>query len=164
MPKLRKPTKSGPKVSGIQLAMFTSVSYNKGIQTGAEDEATSPAPSQNREGASIMAKTYTNIPDSPSQIADSDDFQPSKRKTYPQNWPAYNAAQTSEKDTFHSLLANLCSHVQQPTYTFGRPRFPLADMVYVGAIKVYSGFSARRFNCDVQEACRSGIHRHSAVI
>ena len=30
-------------------------------------------------------------------------------------------------------------------------------MVYVGAIKVYSGFSARRFNCDVQEACDQGF-------
>ena len=27
------------------------------------------------------------------------------RPTYPQDWPAYNAAQTSEKDTFSPLLA-----------------------------------------------------------
>ena len=29
------------------------------------------------------------------------------RKTYPQDWPAYNAAQTAEKDTFVSLHSYL---------------------------------------------------------
>ena len=56
-----------------------------------------------------------------------------QRKTYPQNWPAYNAAQTSEKDNFKSLLADLCANVVQPDYIFGRPGLPLADMVYAGA-------------------------------
>ncbi len=79
-----------------------------------------------------------------------------RRKTYPQDWPAYNAAQTSEKDSFKSLLADLCANIVQPTYNFGRPRLPFADMVYVGAIKVHSGFSARRFNCDVREAHKQG--------
>ena len=81
---------------------------------------------------------------------------PSPRKTYPQDWPAYNAAQTSEKNHFHQLLADLCANIDQPEYIGGRPRLPLADMVFVGAIKVYSGFSARRFNCDVQEAHEQG--------
>jgi hypothetical protein len=31
----------------------------------------------------------------------------SKSVTYPQNWPAYNAAQQNEKDEFQSLLADL---------------------------------------------------------
>src|ERR1700729_2712538 len=30
------------------------------------------------------------------------------RKTYPQNWPQYNAAQTNEKRQFLVLLADLC--------------------------------------------------------
>ena len=79
-----------------------------------------------------------------------------KRKTYPQDWPAYNAAQTSEKDHFHQLLADLCANVAQPEYTGGRPRLPLADMVFAGAAKVYSGFSTRRFNCDVRKAQEQG--------
>ena len=29
------------------------------------------------------------------------------RKTHPQDWPAYNAAQTSEKNAFMVLLADL---------------------------------------------------------
>ena len=78
------------------------------------------------------------------------------RKTYSQDWPAYNAAQTSEKDTFMVLLGDLCAGIAQPEYSFGRPRLSLADMVYTGATKVYSGFSARRFDCDVREAHRNG--------
>ena len=55
-----------------------------------------------------------------------------------------------------SLLADLCAGVPQAEYTFGRPRLPMADMVYTGALKVYSGFSARRFDSDVREAHRKG--------
>ena len=79
------------------------------------------------------------------------------RKSYPQDWPAYNAAQTAEKDTFVSLLSDLCAGVAQPDYSFGRPSLPLADMAYAATMKVYTGFSARRFNCDVQEAHRQGF-------
>ncbi len=79
------------------------------------------------------------------------------RKTYPQDWPAYNAAQTSEKDTFMVLLTDLCAGIVQPEYDFGRPRLPMADMVYTGATKVYSGFSARRFDCDVRDAYSQGL-------
>ena len=79
------------------------------------------------------------------------------RPTYPQDWPAYNLAQTSEKDTFMALLADLCTNIPQPEYSFGRPRLPLADMVYTGALKVYTGFSARRFDCDVRQASRQGL-------
>ena len=82
---------------------------------------------------------------------------PLPRKTYPQDWPRYNAGHTSEKDTFVVLLADLCSGIAQPEYRFGRPRLPLADMVYVGATKVYSGFSARRFDSDVRDAQRKGF-------
>ena len=55
------------------------------------------------------------------------------------------------------LLADLCAGTSQPEYSFGRPRLPLADMVYTGATKVYSGFSARRFDCDVRDAQRKGF-------
>ena len=79
------------------------------------------------------------------------------RKTYPQDWPAYNAAQTSEKDTFKILLADLCSGIRQPEYDYGRPRLPVADMVYTAVSKVYAGFSARRFDSDVREAHRQGF-------
>jgi len=34
--------------------------------------------------------------------------------TYTQNWSAYNAAQTQEKDRFMPMLADLCSTIPQP--------------------------------------------------
>ena len=100
----------------------------------------------NQDGGSSSTMTATNLNPTTAN--------PQPRKTYPQDWPAYNAAQTSEKDTFMVLLADLCANIPQPEYSFGRPRFPLADMVYTGTTKVYAGFSARRFDCDVRDACR----------
>ena len=81
----------------------------------------------------------------------------SVKVTYGQDWAAYNAAQTSEKDTFMVLLADLCAGIPQPEHTLGRPRLPLGDMVYTGALKVYTGFSARRFDSDVRQAHRQGF-------
>ena len=79
------------------------------------------------------------------------------RKTYPQNWPAYNAAQCSEKDSVMALLGDLCAQIEEPPYKGGRPALSLTDMVYVSTMKTYEGFSARRFNCDVQDARRRGF-------
>jgi len=64
--------------------------------------------------------------------------------TYKQNWPAYNAAQTEEKERFIVLLDTLCKLVDQPAQAKGRPRLPLADMIFACAYKVYSCFSSRR--------------------
>ncbi len=77
--------------------------------------------------------------------------------TYPQNWTAYNAAQCEEKTRFVSLLHDLCQNVQQPAQTMGRPRLPLSEMLFSCAYKVYSGFSSRRFTCDLQEAQSNGL-------
>jgi hypothetical protein len=46
------------------------------------------------------------------------------KPTYPQEWPAYNAAQTHEKDKFLSLLHDLCSGIPEPPPAIGRPRIP----------------------------------------
>ena len=155
MPRRRKSPKIDHNVSECQLDLFTSVNYN--VDTGAKGVAAPMAPSQSREVTSTMTTTYDTRPDSPMQVGQADEIQQPKRPTYPQNWPSYNAAQTAEKDLFKSLLADLCACVEQPAYSFGRPRFPLADMVYAGATKVYSGFSARRFDCDVREAYTRGF-------
>jgi transposase len=76
-----------------------------------------------------------------------------QRTTYPQAWSAYNAAQTSEKDKFQSLLFDLCKGVEgtEPKKT-GRPRLPLSDAIFSAAFKVYSTVSARRFMTDLREA------------
>src|SRR5262249_39602538 len=77
---------------------------------------------------------------------DTTNVQPSakaKRKTYPQQWPEYNAAQTNERRHFGELLAELCRTVEEPPRTGrGRPPIPLADQVYAATMKVYSLFSA----------------------
>ena len=80
------------------------------------------------------------------------------RKTYPQNWTAYNAAQSEEKTRFGVLLADLCRGIQQPIHEGrGRPALPLADMLFASAYKVYTGFSSRRFTSDLRDAKTEGL-------
>lgn len=78
------------------------------------------------------------------------------RSTYPQDWPAYNAAQSHEKALFQPLLHDLCRGIAEPPQTCGRPRLPLADMVFAAAFKVYSTVSGRRFSCDLADAHQRG--------
>ena len=81
-----------------------------------------------------------------------------KRKTYAQDWPAYNAAQTEEKARFGTLLSELCRGVPQPVQKGrGRPSLPLSDMLFACAYKVYTGFSSRRFTSDLRNAEENGL-------
>lgn len=83
-----------------------------------------------------------------------------KRVIYRQDWRSYNAAQSGEKDEFVTLLTDLCRSVPQPLQANGRPRLPLSDMLFACAYKVYVGFSARRFTCDLKDAREDGfIHK-----
>jgi transposase len=79
------------------------------------------------------------------------------RVTYKQNWTAYNKAQTEEKRRFGEMLNELCQTIPEPEYTFGRPRLPLADMAFACAYKVYTGFSSRRFTCDLKDMQAEGM-------
>lgn len=79
------------------------------------------------------------------------------RVTYAQNWPVYNAAQVSEKETFLNLLRDLCANVPEPAQTRGRPRIPLSDMLFAAGCKVYSTSSARRFMTDLRDAQSKGF-------
>lgn len=79
-----------------------------------------------------------------------------QRKTYKQQWTAYNQAQTCEKSEFQRLLANLCKGVGSPSQTNGRPRKPLEDMMFACVYKIYSTFSSRRFTTDLIEAHQKG--------
>ncbi len=80
-----------------------------------------------------------------------------KRVTYPQQWEAYNAAQTTEKSSFRVLLHNLCKGLQDPPMKNGRPRLPLRDSIFAACYKVYSTFSGRRFMTDLREAQSEGF-------
>jgi len=72
--------------------------------------------------------------------------------SYSQDWKAYNKSQTSEKLIFMKLLKDLCENVEQPEYKFGRPTLPFADMLFGSVMKVYTGFSLRRFMSDMKIA------------
>jgi len=77
--------------------------------------------------------------------------------TYEQNWSAYNKAQTNEKLIFMKLLKDLCENAEQPIYKFGRPTLPFSDMLFGSIMKVYTGFSLRRFMSDMQIARSMGL-------
>jgi transposase len=80
-----------------------------------------------------------------------------ERTTYPQNWSAYNEAQTNEQDKFQTLLADLCSGLVSAPTKNGRPRLPLSDAVFNITFKVYSTVSQRRFMSDLREAHNRGF-------
>jgi transposase len=79
------------------------------------------------------------------------------KKTYKQNWPAYNEAQITEKSRFRVLLADLCRGLPQIPSKGGRPRVPISDVVFACAYKVYSTVSSRRFGTDLTEAFEKGF-------
>jgi len=81
----------------------------------------------------------------------------SVRISYPQNWPAYNRAQTQEKAMFCTLLRDLAASVPEPEQKKGRPRVPVADAIFCGAYKVYTTVSSRRFMTDLREAHAAGL-------
>jgi hypothetical protein len=80
-----------------------------------------------------------------------------KRVTYKQEWSAYNKAQTNEKSQFLALLFELCEGIEEPIQTFGRPRLPLADIIFAATFRTYSTFSGRRFMSDLRDALAKGF-------
>ena len=79
------------------------------------------------------------------------------QRTYPQNWTAYNAAQTHEKAQFLDLLRDLCAGVTELEKSkTGRPRIPVQDVVFSACYKIYSTVSGRRFMTDLREAQAKG--------
>jgi transposase len=81
----------------------------------------------------------------------------SKRITYSQKWSAYDKSQQEEKARFLELLSDLIQDVEEPSYTFGRPRIPIRDLLFASGLKVYTQFSLRRFISDLKTAKDSGF-------
>lgn len=77
-------------------------------------------------------------------------------KKYTQQWPEYNEAQTKEKLLFYKLLDELLNVIPERTYTFGRPRKSLRDMIFCCMIKIYSNTSSRRIISDIKLAKEAG--------
>ncbi len=78
------------------------------------------------------------------------------RKTHSQSWPEYNKAQQFEKGHFIEFLHQLCSGIEEPIQTNGRPRLPLADIIFGLVYKTYTGVSGRRFASDLRDALAKG--------
>ena len=80
-----------------------------------------------------------------------------KKKTYKQNWPLYNLAQTTEKHRFQILLHDLCRGLPDPPRGKRGPASrPTSDCIFSIVYKVYSTFSSRRFQCDLNDAHERG--------
>jgi len=99
-----------------------------------------------------LKRETTTTPDGETTVTETQ----AVRVTYPQNWPAYNAAQTAEKELFCHLLRDLCSAVPEPERGKGRPPVPVSDALFAAGYKVYSTVSARRFMSDLREAQTNG--------
>jgi len=79
------------------------------------------------------------------------------RKTYPQDWPCYNRAQTGEKAKFLDLLDDLCRGIPEPErQKNGRPPLPIHDALFAACYKIYSTVSGRRFMTDLRDAQAKG--------
>jgi transposase len=102
-----------------------------------------------------IVKTVETAPDGSQVVTESVKV---TRKTYTQDWPAYNAAQVAEKDTVQVLLRSLCDGIHAPPRaTRGRKPLAFSDAAYAMTMKVYTTVSGRRASGDIR-ACAEGGH------
>ena len=86
----------------------------------------------------------------------------SPRVSYPQDWPAYNEAQTNEKLLFLQLLGELTAQVPSEERTgAGRPPADLGEMIFACCMKIYLNFSSRRTVSDLKLAQQLEYLGHS---
>jgi transposase len=80
------------------------------------------------------------------------------RKTYSQDWTAYNRAQTHEKSELQALLYELCKTLPEAVGRRGkgRPSLSLPDIIFSSVTKIYSTISGRRFDTDLRDAKARG--------
>lgn len=94
----------------------------------------------------------SELVDPPEQIAEK------PKKTYSQNWPAYNMAQQNEKTNFLRLLVGFCASLEdEQVRGRGRPPIPTKDRAFLACHKVFEGISSRRFQSDQMSAYLSGL-------
>ncbi|MFH1664516.1 MAG: transposase [archaeon] len=64
--------------------------------------------------------------------------------SYPQAWRAYTEAQKCEVNQFEVLLKDLLKEIEEPEYSFGRPKLSRKEVLFCAIQKVYSQLSSRR--------------------
>jgi len=100
-----------------------------------------------------MKRETTNHADGSTTVTETMEIKATARKTYKQDWPAYNEAQTNEKHEFQRLLFDLCKNLPTPPQAGrGQRRLPMSDAVFAVTFKIYSTVSGRRFMCDLSDA------------
>jgi transposase len=101
-----------------------------------------------------FVQTIENHADGTQTVTESMSY---SRTTHQQNWPAYNEAQTSEKDTVQALLRGLCDGVHTPAHDGRGPKpIPLSDVLFAMTMKTYSMMSARRATTDIEASAEAG--------
>jgi len=94
-------------------------------------------------------------------IAPKEPIKEDSNKTYPQDWIAYNQAQTQEKILFLELLYDLTSQMpKQNNGRRGRPSIDTGDMIFCCCLKIYLDFSSRRTESDIKLAYDLGYIDH----
>lgn len=93
------------------------------------------------------------------QSAKHDQEPTSYRKTYRQDWNAYNSYQVHEKEYLPPLLYHLCKSIDDEPEEAqrGRPRISLRNAIFSAALKVGSNLSARRFMPELRQAKEKGL-------
>lgn len=87
-----------------------------------------------------------------------EETEPNERVTYPQVWPAYNKAQSSEKLLFLQITTELAlMSREQIRNKVGRPQVDLNELVFCCCLKIYSGLSGRRLISDLDIAREQGF-------
>ena len=86
-----------------------------------------------------------------------------EKKSYPQDWQAYNEAKCSEQLSLMKILSDICLTVEQPAYERGRPRLSISDLIFTSALRVYTGYSLRRFMASMQKAMAEGYIQTSCT-
>ena len=105
---------------------------------------------ENPDGTTTVTETLT--------VTETVEKTVERKTTYPQNWTAYNAAQSVERHRVQELLAELVRGIAEPARTGkGRKPHSVRDSIYAMVMKVYSTFSARRFSCDLKDAHANGF-------
>ncbi len=83
------------------------------------------------------------------------------KKVYPQDWQAYNEAQTQEKILFMEFLNELTANIPPMEYKGnGRPPTDIGEMIFSICLKTYLDFSSRRIESDIRLAQQLGYIKH----
>lgn len=79
------------------------------------------------------------------------------KMTYAQDWANYDKASINQGRLFLELLEDLIKDVEEPEYKFGRPKISYKDLIFSSILKVYTMFSLRRFQSQLNIAKEKGF-------